>query len=223
MHIASHWARSLPSGGLLKTGRLADYLVIVPSSEEPVHGGAGAPPGFVMPSVFSWPVVTKGCFPFVTVALTQARANPAPAREAWGTRQGPATDKEGTPPLGCRCCLHSSQFPPHLRTVGFSPALSPGTGPKHSRTPDTPVGVWEIMIPAWQSCGPQPGCYLGPRMACVLDSGRTQGPEVIRGEVFAGRRRAMKQPRSWPGKVVWPRGPGQILGGGVLVGWGCWK
>lgn len=63
--MAFHWARSLPSGGLLKTiGRLAEYLVIVPSSEEPVHGGAGAAPGFVMPSVFSRPVVTKGCFPF---------------------------------------------------------------------------------------------------------------------------------------------------------------
>lgn len=39
---------------------------------------------FVLPSVFSWPVVTKGRFPLVTAELTQARADPARAREAWG-------------------------------------------------------------------------------------------------------------------------------------------
>lgn len=39
---------------------------------------------FVLPSVFSWPAVTKGRFPLVTAELTQARADPARAREAWG-------------------------------------------------------------------------------------------------------------------------------------------
>lgn len=56
---------------------------------------------FVLPAVFSWPVVTKGCFPLVTVELTQARADPAPAREARETWQGPAIDQEGSLPLGC--------------------------------------------------------------------------------------------------------------------------
>lgn len=36
-------------------------------------------PLFVLPSVFSRPVVTKGRFPLVTAELAQARADLAPA------------------------------------------------------------------------------------------------------------------------------------------------
>lgn len=82
----------------------------------------------------------------MTVELTQARANPAPAREAWGTRQGPATDKEGTLLLGCPLLPSFLSVPPSSVDHGFSAALSPGTGPKHSRTLDTLVGFWETMI-----------------------------------------------------------------------------
>lgn len=66
---------------------------------------------FVLPSVFSGPAVTKGRFPLVTVELTQARADPAPAREAWGPT-GPGCWQGGHPAPGVSgSCLPSTSVP----------------------------------------------------------------------------------------------------------------
>ena len=150
---------------------------------------------FVWPSVFSRLVVTKGRFPLVTVGLTQARADPAPAREAWGTR-GPGCWQGGHPAPGAPGAASTPHFYPQPEGLRASlPTLSPATGPKHSRTLDLPVGVRETVRPlaGWpcgaglrQGCGAQPGCSLGLQGTRILGSGRTQGPEVVRG----GRRSA---------------------------------
>ena len=91
---------------------------------------------FVLPSVFSQPVVTKGRFPLVTVELTLARADPA-GRGRPGDPQGPATGREAP------CSWGTSELPalcfrlPRPGDRGLPPGAPPslGTGPKHSRTP----------------------------------------------------------------------------------------
>lgn len=91
---------------------------------------------FVLPSVFPGPVVTKGHFPSVTAELSQARVPLAPVREAWGTLQGLATCREGALPPGCQAAASAPLFGSALSgdLWAFLLALSPGTGPKHSRT-----------------------------------------------------------------------------------------
>lgn len=150
---------------------------------------------FVLPSVFSRLLVTKGRFPLVTVELTQARADPAPAREAPGTR-GPGRWQGGHPTPGAPGAASTPQFCPQPEGPWASLlTLSPGTGPEHSRTLDLLVGVRETMRPLaggpcgaalGQGCGLQPGCSLGPQGTRILGSSRTQGPEVTPGEVFVG-------------------------------------
>lgn len=94
---------------------------------------------FALPSVFSWPAVTKGRFPLVTAELTQARADPAPAREA----RPPA----GRAPCswGAGCCLHPSRSTP-----SDDPGLPSRAFPRHwpgtFRNADPPVGSLETVI-----------------------------------------------------------------------------
>lgn len=154
---------------------------------------------FVWPSVFSRPVVTKGRFPLVTVELTQARADPAPAKEAWGTH-GPGCWQGGHPAPRAPGAAFPPQFYPQPEGPRASLLTrSPGTGPKPSRTLDLPVGVRETVRPLAgrpcgvglrQGCGAQPGCSSGPQGTHILGSGRTQGPEVTRQGGFCGRRRS---------------------------------
>lgn len=78
-------------------------------------------PLFVLPSVFSRPVVTKGRFPLVTAELAQARADLAPAEEAWGTRR-PGHWQGGS--------LPSSDLPPAREPVDSSPGAFPRHWPE---------------------------------------------------------------------------------------------
>lgn len=126
---------------------------------------------FVLPSVFSGPVVTKGRFPLVTAELTQARADPAPAKEAWGTRQGPATGRQGALLPGRRVLPSLLLSPPlGLRPPGLSPGAFPrrwtetfqnsgASGRCLGDREATRCRPWGVGL--WQGSGPQPGCCLG--------------------------------------------------------------